>query len=286
MPWDGDRQANYIQVDERIQAFYAKYPDGRLQSEILHFQVDDRGEVTTRQGKYDVLIGYVVIKAYAYRTPDDPLPGTGISGLLMPGSTAFTRNSEIENAETSAWGRAIAACGIEVRRGIATAEEIRNKENDGEQYEVRITPSNAEQPERGGHQVGISRPQIVDIIGLSQKLDYNPSELADVVCGLTDKPLIELPEDEEAQKTAVKKLLASLTSEEGGKVIQTLTAAAEAELTPAETEMDSEEGLPDVPEVSDLEKTLAASIKENEEAETEGEAEMSLGLTHEDQYGG
>ena len=54
-------------------------------------------------------------------------PGTGHSSLDIPGSTPYTRGSEIENAETSAWGRAIAALGFEVKRGVASAEEVRNK---------------------------------------------------------------------------------------------------------------------------------------------------------------
>lgn len=102
--------ADYIQVHERIAAFYAKYPDGSLQAEIVELS-ESR----------------VVMRAYAYRTPEDPRPGVGYSSLEIPGRTPYTRGSEIENVETSAWGRAIAALGFEVKRGIATAEEVRNK---------------------------------------------------------------------------------------------------------------------------------------------------------------
>ena len=101
---------DYIPVAERIAAFYAKHPEGSLQSEMVELS-------ETR----------VVIRAYAYRTPDDIRPGIGYSSLTIPGATPFTRGSEIENCETSAWGRAIAALGFEVRRGIATAEDVRNK---------------------------------------------------------------------------------------------------------------------------------------------------------------
>ena len=101
---------DYIPVAERISVFYAKHPEGSLQSEMVELS-------ETR----------VVIRAYAYRTPDDIRPGIGYSSLTIPGATPFTRGSEIENCETSAWGRAIAALGFEVRRGIATAEDVRNK---------------------------------------------------------------------------------------------------------------------------------------------------------------
>ena len=70
----------------------------------------------------------MTIKAYAYRMPEDQRPGIGHSSLEIPGSTPYTKGSEIENAETSAWGRAIAALGFEVKRGIASREEVANKQ--------------------------------------------------------------------------------------------------------------------------------------------------------------
>lgn len=101
---------DYIEVHERIEAFCKRYPDGSLQSEIV--------ECTETR---------ITMKAYAYRTPDDPRPGIGFSWLAIPGTTNFTRGSEIENAETSAWGRALAALGFETKKGIATKEEVENK---------------------------------------------------------------------------------------------------------------------------------------------------------------
>jgi hypothetical protein len=103
--------SDYVPVNERIEEFVTAHPEGSLQSEIVELTVDR-----------------VTVKAYAYRTPDDPRPGIGHSSLEIPGSTPYTRGSEIENAETSAWGRAIAALGFEVKRGIASSEEIRNKQ--------------------------------------------------------------------------------------------------------------------------------------------------------------
>lgn len=102
--------SDYVPVNERILAFLQQHPDGALQSEIVEL-TEDR----------------VTVKAYAYRSPDDPRPGVGHSSLQIPGRTPYTLGSEIENAETSAWGRAIAALGFEVKRGLASAEEVRNK---------------------------------------------------------------------------------------------------------------------------------------------------------------
>lgn len=106
----GNFAPDYVQVNERITKFLEKYPEGSLQSEVL--------ELTETR---------VVMRGIAYRTPDDPRPGIGTSALSIPGKTPYTRDSEIENAETSAWGRALAALGFEVKRAIASAEEVRAK---------------------------------------------------------------------------------------------------------------------------------------------------------------
>ena len=101
---------DYIEVSERIQKFYEKYPDGSLQGSWEW--LDDAHNV-------------IVYRAEAYRTPDDPRPGIGYASEPYPGTSNFTRGSEIMNAETSGWGRAIASQGIAVHRGIASAQEVR-----------------------------------------------------------------------------------------------------------------------------------------------------------------
>jgi hypothetical protein len=101
---------DYIEVSERIQRFYEKYPDGSLQGSWEW--LDDSHNV-------------IVYRAEAYRTADDIRPGVGYASEPYPGTSNFTRNSEIMNAETSAWGRCLASLGIAVHRGIASAQEVR-----------------------------------------------------------------------------------------------------------------------------------------------------------------
>ncbi len=101
---------DYIEVSERIQKFYERYPDGSLQGSWEW--LDDSHNV-------------IVYRAEAYRTPDDVRPGVGYASEPYPGITNFTRNSEIMNAETSSWGRCLASLGIAVHRGIASAQEVR-----------------------------------------------------------------------------------------------------------------------------------------------------------------
>jgi hypothetical protein len=52
---------------------------------------------------------------------------------VFPGRTPYTRGSELQNAETSAWGRAIIAVGAsDSKRGIASREEVRNRQAERE----------------------------------------------------------------------------------------------------------------------------------------------------------
>jgi hypothetical protein len=110
-----ERLGDYVEVKDRIALFYAKHPDGRLVTSAAGMTLDPDGVVR------------VWCSALAYRTPDDPHPGTGTSYLVVPGSTPYTRGSEVENAETSAWGRAIGCLGIGIDKGIASAQEVRTK---------------------------------------------------------------------------------------------------------------------------------------------------------------
>ncbi len=110
--------SDYVDVAERVQKFHEKYPEGTLQSEWKPVVL----------GGQEV----IVVKAFAYRTPDDQRPGIGHAMEPLPGLTKFTRNSELMVGETSAWGRALAALGFEVKRGIASREEVANRvEADG-----------------------------------------------------------------------------------------------------------------------------------------------------------
>lgn len=109
------KPADYVDVAERIRGFKAEYPDGSLQS---------------LEGPKLMLVGdktFIVYCAAAYRTPDDQRPGVGWAWEPVPGPTPFTRDSELMNAETSAWGRAIVALGFDTKK-IASSEEVRNRQ--------------------------------------------------------------------------------------------------------------------------------------------------------------
>ena len=106
----------YNTVPERIEEFRKKYPEGSLQQVDLRFE-DFAGHA------------WVVYTAAAYRSPDDERPGHGTAWEPVPGKTSFTRDSELQNAETAAWGRAIvAALAADAQKPIASREEVRNRQ--------------------------------------------------------------------------------------------------------------------------------------------------------------
>ena len=132
MPFNLD---DYVPVAERLVAFYGEYPKGSIQTDIIELS-DKR----------------VVMRATVYRDPTDERPSIAHSALSIPGTTQFTRGSEIENAETSAIGRAIAMLGFEVKRGVASREEVRNKQD--EEPKPKAKPDEATAARLAGHDPG------------------------------------------------------------------------------------------------------------------------------------
>ena len=112
--------SDYVDVRARIEMFREKYPNGSLQpaNPIEPFRVVIIGDKT-----------FIAYTACAYRTPDDPRPGIGTAWEPVPGRTPYTKDSELMNAETSAWGRAIVAVlAVDRNQPIASADEVRNRQ--------------------------------------------------------------------------------------------------------------------------------------------------------------
>jgi len=113
---------DYVDVAERITEFYDRYPDGSLSAgpdpwRMISVQGFDKNNDLITQT-------FIAYTAMAYRHCNDPRPGVGVAWEVFPGRTPYTRGSELMNAETSAWGRALAALGIATKRGIASRQEV------------------------------------------------------------------------------------------------------------------------------------------------------------------
>lgn len=110
---------DYVDVAERIREFRDKHPQGSLQGEVVRWPTEE--------------FPFIAYRAEAYRDPEDPRPGIGWAYENFPGQTNFTRNSELQNAETSAWGRAIvASLAADTKRGIASKQEVQRTSGEPE----------------------------------------------------------------------------------------------------------------------------------------------------------
>lgn len=134
---------DYVDVAERIQDFKDAHPEGSLQTlswEIVNVQGPDpkaRNELVNRT--------FIVYRAAAFRQPADPTPGHGIAWEPWPGGTPYTKDSELMNAETAAWGRAIVALGLSATRRLASRQEVRARMEDGGHGEPPVPTINREQ---------------------------------------------------------------------------------------------------------------------------------------------
>jgi len=91
----------YLLIADRLAAFVRDHPTGRIETELLYSQFDPA-----------VSTGLVVVGAKVFKDGGSSVPdGMGMSGMQIPGTTNFTKGSEVENSETSAIGRALAAVG-------------------------------------------------------------------------------------------------------------------------------------------------------------------------------
>lgn len=192
--------SGYVDVAERIRIFREKYPNGSLQPADLskHYDVINVGEKM-----------FVVYVAAAYRDPNDARPGIGVAWEPFPGTTPYTRDSELMNVETSAWGRAIIATLAADTQKIASAQEVRNRQDTGD----NIVPMAAKQPpqrkptaQKSSHpatnekatfsSVGISEAQIKLLSKLAREKNYDAINFASNSAGRKLDELTELTKKE------------------------------------------------------------------------------------------
>jgi len=121
----------YITVSERIEKFYAKFPQGRIITTIIEHSAET---------------GFILMRAEVYREPDDALPAATGHAYELKSAGHVQAGSYVEVCETSATGRALALLGFEVRRSVASREEmIRGAKK---QQAAAATAAPAARPER------------------------------------------------------------------------------------------------------------------------------------------
>ena len=101
------KDKDYVTVAERVRAFRELHPDWSILTDILS---NDAG-ICLMQATIKDTEGRILATGHAYE---------------KEGSSFINAGSYIENAETSAVGRALGILGIGITNSIAGAEEIQN----------------------------------------------------------------------------------------------------------------------------------------------------------------
>lgn len=96
----------YVPVNERVKAFKMLYPDGAIVTELVKYED-----------------GVIIMKALIHY--DGRILATGYA-KEVEGSSNINRTSALENAETSAVGRALGLLGIGIDTSVASFEEVTN----------------------------------------------------------------------------------------------------------------------------------------------------------------
>lgn len=115
---------DYIDVAERLRAWYEAYPNARIETSIVS-HTDSRVTVKALAFRGDTSDPDVSGRPRPYGFEERPA-GVGHSAMAIPGSTPYTRGSELENCETSAVGRALVMAGLPSKK-VASGDEIRSK---------------------------------------------------------------------------------------------------------------------------------------------------------------
>jgi len=108
---------NYVPVQVRIQQFWEQYPNGRIVTDLF---------------KYDENLDRVIFVAYVYKDKAHELADATGWAEETKGGYGANQVSHVENAETSAIGRAIA------NLGFATSLESRPSREEMQKVE-RVT---------------------------------------------------------------------------------------------------------------------------------------------------
>ena len=98
---------DYAEVFQKIKAFRMLYPEGTISTELISLKD-----------------GVAIFKASVSDEAGNLL-GTG-TAYEKEGSSFINETSFIENAETSAVGRALSMCGIGIDLGVSSYEEVAN----------------------------------------------------------------------------------------------------------------------------------------------------------------
>jgi hypothetical protein len=184
----------YVTVAERVIAFAEKYPNGAISTTVEHPDAE-------------------TVRCKAVVWPDVSTPLRFFTGHSEENrkASAINRTSAVENAETSAIGRALGFLGLGIIDGIATADEV-------------VIATNKEKAAKSSKKSGADAPPFetdprkVEITRLVRALGFEPKsqeEWVTTVKSLTEADLM----DPAAYDTIIERL--TVRTEEAGKNVST-----------------------------------------------------------------
>jgi hypothetical protein len=98
---------DYVTVAERLERFWVEHPEGRITTHVI----ESSG-------------ARIIMQAHVFAHKDDVAPTATGHAYEVEGVGQVNKTSYVENCETSAIGRALAIMGYEIKRGIASREEM------------------------------------------------------------------------------------------------------------------------------------------------------------------
>ena len=173
----------YVEVKERVKAYWELYSKGRIVTEIIH---------------HDLKEGTVIMKASVYDSEGN-IKGDGHAHEFQADHTSMVnKTSFIENCETSAIGRACATAGILVEYGMASAEEVKSAIKLSKEMDVAKAKKSLSEDT-----VGVLTPPVPKVakptIDLTPTSEATPSQLESI----TGKSKITLTSGAAANNTLI-----------------------------------------------------------------------------------
>ncbi len=172
-----DNGKMYAEVPQRVQAFRKLFPNGGIETCL----VSDQDGIATIKAIITDENGRILATGHAFEDRK---------------SSMINNTSYLENAETSAVGRALGFLGIGSESSIASAEEVKNAIAQQNQSAPDTTPASAPTPAQKSQNTPASEKQIaylsdlLDKKGVSKKkvaAQNNVKELSELTADLANK---------------------------------------------------------------------------------------------------
>jgi len=181
---------DYETVEERLIKFWKDHPDGRIDTKIIEAS-------STR----------FIVQAYIYRTEvDQHAWSSGLAEETISGR-GVNATSALENAETSAIGRALASAGYATKGKRPSREEM-SKVAKAQEVKTTIDEVKAKMAQTSGEYIPVVKeddPWTIKPASMPPTMGEAVSTVKDIIGGQTEKDIPHCQHGEMAWKTGTTK---------------------------------------------------------------------------------